>query len=73
MEKYLNINQGLAARIFELTANERLTMLTDFQPLLTEEEFNAVENKLQNLDQRAFQWFIETTEVTSEVEEPVPV
>lgn len=73
LQIHLNLNEALASKIFELTANESLTMLPDFQSFLTEDEYNEIENKLRNLDYRAFQWFVETSKAATEVEEPVPV
>ena len=73
LEDHLHLSNQIANRIFELTANEGLTMLKHFEPLLSKKEFGEVKYRLENLDERAFTWFIVTSKLTNEVEEPVPV
>jgi len=56
LQAHLKVSEPLASKIFELTSNQKLRMLSDFKPHLTESEFKEIESRMNNLSPGALNW-----------------
>jgi hypothetical protein len=71
LQHVFKINEHLSEKIFEITSDEKLVKLSDFQPYFSRNEFENITMKITNLDDDAEKWLKDT--LKNEMEAPMPV
>jgi hypothetical protein len=69
--KYFHLDDALAEKIYEITADEKKNTLTKFQPHLTTDEYQTINFQFKAIDSEAWTWIATTLKLRMEIEQTV--